>query len=215
MHANDPELLGSPEPDTDRARVLFVCTANQCRSPFAEAIARRAAAGLPLDVASAGFLRGGATMPDAGKVVARELGFDFEAHRSRQLDLHDLRGYDVVLTMTRAHSRDLLVTDGELWPRVFTVKQFARWLGDHTRPRRAQLGPWLDVAARQRHRSEAVGASPDDDLPDPVKSPPSAWRKMAHELDLRTHDIIGGLYPPSRIPAMPRSAEGTPRDGRE
>lgn len=196
MATDHRALVGKAEPDPDRTSILFVCTANRCRSPYAAAIATALRPpDARLDIASAGFLASGMRMPDAGRALAAELGFDFDDHRSRRLDPRNLRGYDLILTATRAHSRDVVAADSTLWPRVFTVKQFARWVEEHPRPRRARLGPWIDVAARNRPRSEAVGASPDDDLADPVNKQISAWRKMAAELQDLNGRIFEGLYP--------------------
>ena len=195
MASNDRTLLGSIDPVPNRASLLFVCSANRCRSPYAAAIASDLAAGAALDICSAGLLAPGQRMPDPGRALGRELGFDFEEHRSRRLDPGNLRGFDLILTATRAHSRDLLTADSALWPRVFTIKQFARWAAEHQRPRRAQLGPWIDVVARKRPRSEAVGASPKDDLFDPVNQPIKAWRRMAADLYDLNGTILEGLYP--------------------
>lgn len=53
-------------------RVLFICTANRCRSPLAEQLMRRALQRLQVDalVASAGFLPGGFATPSVGVRVA-------------------------------------------------------------------------------------------------------------------------------------------------
>ena len=61
-------------------RILFVCTANRCRSPMAAALLRRdlAALGLDVDVRSAGLLTPGHAVPTPGRVVAREHGLDVD-----------------------------------------------------------------------------------------------------------------------------------------
>jgi protein-tyrosine phosphatase len=81
--------------------VLFVCTGNTCRSPFAEAVARREGHG---DVASAGLSAyTGDQPPEAAIVVARELGYDLSSHRARRLTDEMLERADVVVGMTAAH----------------------------------------------------------------------------------------------------------------
>ena len=102
-------------------------------------------------------------MPSLGRNVAPEFGLDFDAHRSRELDLHDLSGFDLILTMARAQARELVAADADAWPRIFTLKQFARWIGDNPRPPRVALGPWLDAAAGGRPRATILGASDADD----------------------------------------------------
>jgi protein-tyrosine phosphatase len=81
-------------------RVLFVCTGNICRSPFAEAVARAAG----LDVESAGLeAYAGAGPTDDATAVARELGYDLSAHQARPLTDEMLERADVVVGMTAAH----------------------------------------------------------------------------------------------------------------
>lgn len=86
-------------------RVLFVCAGNICRSPLAEAIARRGARERGLDLAfeSAGVsaLDDGGPTPEAFQ-VAREHGLDMAAFRSRALTAGAVRAADLVLTMTSA-----------------------------------------------------------------------------------------------------------------
>lgn len=81
-------------------RVLFVCTGNICRSPFAEAVARREG----VDVESAGLTAyAGDESPEDAIAVARELGFDLSSHRARPLSEDMLERADVIVGMTAAH----------------------------------------------------------------------------------------------------------------
>ena len=81
-------------------RILFVCTGNTCRSPFAEAVARRDGH----DVESAGLTaRAGDQPPEDAIVVALQLGYDISSHRARALTEEMLERSDVVVGMTAAH----------------------------------------------------------------------------------------------------------------
>jgi protein-tyrosine-phosphatase len=81
-------------------RVLFVCTGNTCRSPFAEAVARSEG----LDVESAGLAAyEGDAPPREAIAVARELGYDLATHHARPLTDEMLERADVVVGMTAAH----------------------------------------------------------------------------------------------------------------
>jgi protein-tyrosine-phosphatase len=81
-------------------RILFVCTGNICRSPFAEAVAR----GAGLDVESAGLAAyEGAEPTDDAVAVARELGYDLSSHRARPVTEEMLERADVVVGMTAEH----------------------------------------------------------------------------------------------------------------
>lgn len=192
-------------PGPAAARVLFVCTANECRSPFAEAIATRAARGLPIRFESAGVDAWRRHVPSTGLAHARELGLDLSAHVSTRVHVDGLWDYDLVLGLARAHTRELLVALPELRPRLFTVKQFARWVVAN--PRRDQgvsMGTWLDRTARNRPGSEFVGSSPLDDVEDPLGKPIGDWRHMTSELIPAIDAIIAGLFPAPPRPATPR-----------
>ncbi|HEY2644702.1 MAG TPA: hypothetical protein VGI56_13190 [Galbitalea sp.] len=175
--------------------ILFVCAANQCRSPLAEAIARREAGNLPVRFASAGLLEGGHGMPPTGVKVAADLGLDLSEHRSDQVDYSALLGFDVVLTMTRAQARELVAEEPELWPRVFTVKQFSRWITEHSPPPSGRLGTWLATKAADRSRSELLGSDPADEVRDPLTSPARVWRSVASELTEHIRTILAALFP--------------------
>lgn len=103
-------------------RVLFVCAGNICRSPLAEAIARRGARerGLDLEFESAGVsaFDGGGPTPEAFQ-VAREHGLDLSAFRSRAVTAEAVRNADLVLTMTAAQ-RDRVRSLGALRALVVT-----------------------------------------------------------------------------------------------
>ena len=82
-------------------RILFVCTGNTCRSPFAEAVARHEG---HVDVESAGLnAYAGDQPPEDAIVIARELGYDLSAHRARPLTEGLLARSNVVVGMTAAH----------------------------------------------------------------------------------------------------------------
>lgn len=77
-------------------RVLFLCSANSCRSRMAEAFARRLKAGL-LEVASAGT-RPGPLDPRAAQVM-REVGIELSPRPGRHLGELAGRGFDYVVTL--------------------------------------------------------------------------------------------------------------------
>ncbi len=92
--------------------ITFVCLGNICRSPFAEAIARRELA--HRDIHSAGtFPRSGRPSPQTAVTAAENWAVDLRAHRSRVFasDADDANGavfvFDVdnFITMWRSHPR--------------------------------------------------------------------------------------------------------------
>jgi protein-tyrosine-phosphatase len=92
-----------PEP----MRVLFVCTGNTCRSPIAEALARRLATGRKLSeisVGSAGTAAwDGAPASDGALLVAMERSVDLSTHRARLLTRELVSGSDLILAMGPHH----------------------------------------------------------------------------------------------------------------
>ncbi|GAB6859021.1 arsenate-mycothiol transferase ArsC [Microbacterium xylanilyticum] len=174
-------------------RVLMVCRANRCRSPYAAEILSRATGG-HVTVESEGFLSGGKTMPAEGQRVATEFGMDFSAHRSREFSAARAGDFDVVLTMARDLSRDVVAAAPDTWPRVFTVREFGPWLRAHPVPRGRRLGDWVAEAAHDRRRQELVGRGKDE-IADPFGSPEPAWRSMVAELTPLLTDIAQRIRP--------------------
>ncbi len=87
-------------------RVLFVCTANICRSPMAELIfnALMEDAGMLHRARSAGVgaLKDEPVTPHA-QAALEEVGVYADGHRARQVDEAMLEGADLVLAMTPRH----------------------------------------------------------------------------------------------------------------
>jgi protein-tyrosine-phosphatase len=98
-------------------RLLFVCTGNTCRSPLAEALARREAIerGLSdVEVASAGTSAWeGAPASDGALLVALERSLDLSNHRSQQLTRELVQSHDVVFAMGPHHVERAEALGGE------------------------------------------------------------------------------------------------------
>ena len=91
---------------TERKKMLFVCTGNICRSPFAHYLAEHLAkeAGIPVSIESAGTMgEVGLDMePGAVKALAAR-GLKGLSHSARQLDEGMMSRADVVYALTGRH----------------------------------------------------------------------------------------------------------------
>ena len=89
-------------------RILFVCSGNTCRSPMAEAIARRVAAerGIAdVEVTSAGTgAWDGSGASEGALLVGLERSLDLNAHRARLLTPELVQQADLVLVMSPSHA---------------------------------------------------------------------------------------------------------------
>ncbi len=158
-------------------RVLFVCTANHCRSPIAEqllqsAITQRFAGKGEWAVESAGTDIPGPwpLHPSAATVLAERIPAVAE-HYSRQLKPAMIQRADLVLTATRKHRGIVVSSVPAAVGRTFTILQFAR-LCEQVSPitgvEPGEAGRLLIVEAKLARSSLQPVPGEDDDLPDPM-----------------------------------------------
>jgi protein-tyrosine-phosphatase len=98
-------------------RILFVCTGNTCRSPLAEAIARRFAIErglMDLEIASAGTSAWeGAPASDGAMLISNERSIDLSQHRSQQLTRELVAASDYIFAMGPHHLERIEAMGGE------------------------------------------------------------------------------------------------------
>lgn len=93
--------------------VLFICTANICRSPMAEGafreMARKAGLLAGFELASAGTsdVKAGEPPSPLAVEVAAARGYDIAGHKARQVTGDDIANFDHVLAMTRGHLAEM------------------------------------------------------------------------------------------------------------
>jgi protein-tyrosine phosphatase len=181
--------------------VLFVCTGNICRSPTAEALARRELARypeVPLEVSSAGsHALEGNPAASRSMLAASTRGASLERHFARELTRRRVRSAGLILCMAAEHRSFVLSYDRSAANRTFLLATFARvasqwdWLAGSP----AEL-----VALAAEHARELDG----DDIDDPLGHPAEAYAACAERLDGLITPVIAAL-----VKTMPVGSRGS------
>jgi protein-tyrosine phosphatase len=121
-------LQNSTEKRERVKKVLFVCTANICRSPMAQEIFNALAedAGLPFRAESAGTAAlEGAPMAEKSVAVLEEAGIYPEPHHARQVSEAMVGEAELVLAMTPQHVATLRRLGGNPPRGIHTLPEYA------------------------------------------------------------------------------------------
>ncbi len=113
--------------------VLFVCTANICRSPTAEAVFRRKAAQagladrLVIDSAGTHDYHLGASPDQRAQAVARKRGYEMSEVRARLVSRDDLASFDYILAMDMKNMTALhRLGEPDLWQKPKLLMSYSR-----------------------------------------------------------------------------------------
>jgi protein-tyrosine-phosphatase len=174
--------------------VVFVCTGNRARSPLAEVLFRKYAAGIDATATSFGTLglEGVEALPTAVE-AARELGVDLTAHASRPLELADLSRADLVVGFEPAHVSIAVVDGRASIAHTFLLGELLPLLELPIRYEdpceRARTAVSIADSRRVRTRPDAARA-----IADPYGLPAKAMRRTAEEIDRLVRALVPALF---------------------
>lgn len=175
---------------TSPITVLFVCTANICRSRFAEGLASSLQPEELVRVSSAGtHARSGDLMDPlmVGLLESRGIRSD-HARGSRPLSAESLTGADLIVTMEVDHRTHILDDHPHLVGRTYTLGQLRRAMD---RLPVGVQGP--EVLTRvKRFRGTA---RPEDDVTDPYGRGPAPTAEAADLIEDHVRAVFSRLVP--------------------
>lgn len=167
-------------------RIALVCFANTCRSPVAEAFLHNFLASEPsVELFSRGIAGGPGVTPPAMQEALQARGLNLISPSGERFGSSDLDA-DLYLFMERPVLREAVVANPVLWPRSFTMREFAR---------RAQLNPpqpnsetfdeWLAILHASRKREDLLSIDRSDDVLDPgLGGDAEAFHSMLRDIEL-------------------------------
>ncbi|MEP9382530.1 adenylyl-sulfate kinase [Nocardioides sp. KR10-350] len=187
------EAVGTPaEVGAKPLKVLFVCTANICRSAYAELVARSVVTDGTLEFASAGTHGWDAHPLDVEMAKVLPDGVDPAPFRSRPLTTAILDDADLVLTMEVAQRTYILDDHPAMFRKVFTLGQAAEAL-------QRLAGPAGSAGSREellaRLASARGAADPALDVRDPYRRGPEAAAAAAERIAELLRIVLGALAP--------------------
>lgn len=186
-------ILGAVD---DVVRVLCVCTHNRTRSVLMAGLLAHhgRAAGVPLDVSSAGFASADEPALERAVRLLADRGVDAGGHRSRRLDAADVRTADLLVTAERAHVVSVAGRWPEAYPRTFTLPELVQRAEDAGARAGRPLDAWvLAVNDGRPSAFEYLDRSDVPEIDDPTGGRPAEWARAFAEIDALTARLAGAL----------------------
>jgi protein-tyrosine phosphatase len=176
-------------------RVLFVCTGNRCRSPFAAAALASFTEGMPVEIDSAGTAEIGAQAPtDKAMQVASAMGIDMTGHLSKSIARVDPGEFDAVIGFERGHVAMAVVDAGVPHDRAFLLPELVRLLGNGLVAEGGEPAEHARAALRGAHRARGNGFVPGEEIDDPIGQPVSVYERVYGQIHDLTRALAAGLF---------------------
>lgn len=181
--------------------LLIVCTANQCRSPLGEVIARdaltvRRGAGTVVSAGTQADVGSPATPPTVD--AARRRHLDLRGHTSRPVHGELVRWADLTIGMTTHHVLDLVTNHRSTFETTFTLVELARLAGAAD-PRRADedLTGWLARISAERSPGAVLAQTAGRaDIADPTGGSGRRHRRTATQIADAFDTTFDALFGP-------------------
>lgn len=194
-------MIGWADADPDVGlRVLFVCTANLCRSPIAEHLLRSKlqAHEARWAVRSAGVAaRNGLSLPAPTVRVLDESGIRVATWQTTRLTVELVRRADLVLTADADHRRFVVSMAPAAVSRTFTILELARLLTLSglqlaTNEPGGLASSMVEAAAVGRGRPQSRDAH-SIDISDPINRPAAELRHTADRIGDALDEILSAV----------------------
>lgn len=166
-----------------------MCTANICRSPAAEHLARYRFGEAEAVFRSAGFLTEDEACPEFMLRALAELGVDASEHRSYRLDPASLEAADLVLTMEGQHVPSATRLHRAAFPKIIPLKEAARVAVDLGQ--QVTVDDLLDEV--NRARDPRTYLSKGWDVADPYRRKLRDYRRAVAEIDGLVTEVLDRL----------------------
>ncbi len=133
--------------------ILFVCTANICRSPMASAIFNEMLEENKAEgewrIESAGtWALDGQPAAEGSQTVMDERGIDISDHRSQSVNREILHSFDLILTMEWGHKEALQTEFPEIAGRIHLLSEIANQTGNVDDPYGGPISGYEETAEK-------------------------------------------------------------------